>query len=208
MKVTFTNGQPATPVAVATGFDFPTSVTVCVPAKAVCPVPDRRDRGALVGPVGEPCAGRRAKLERSGQGRIWLIGTWWVRGNPGDPAGRPSKCARCPLPLRWSQPSCWPDAVASTALGAPRRYHGPGPCAPGPWDWPTYGHDAQHTFHGRTTLTPDDGEDTQGGLVLPHRRRGDRHPDGGQRHGLRRVRGTTTSMPSISRPAPCGGSTG
>jgi polyvinyl alcohol dehydrogenase (cytochrome) len=24
---------------------------------------------------------------------------------------------------------------------------------PGPWDWPTYGHDAQHTFHGRTTLT-------------------------------------------------------
>ncbi len=26
--------------------------------------------------------------------------------------------------------------------------------APGPWDWPTYGHDAQHTFHGTTTLTP------------------------------------------------------
>ena len=25
--------------------------------------------------------------------------------------------------------------------------------APGPGDWPTYGHDAQHTFHGRTTLT-------------------------------------------------------
>jgi outer membrane protein assembly factor BamB len=24
---------------------------------------------------------------------------------------------------------------------------------PGPWDWPTYGHDAQHTFGGRTTLT-------------------------------------------------------
>jgi polyvinyl alcohol dehydrogenase (cytochrome) len=24
---------------------------------------------------------------------------------------------------------------------------------PGPWDWPTYGHDAQHTFAGRTTLT-------------------------------------------------------
>ncbi len=28
-----------------------------------------------------------------------------------------------------------------------------GPSAPSPWDWPTYGHDAQHTFHGRTTLT-------------------------------------------------------
>ncbi len=27
------------------------------------------------------------------------------------------------------------------------------PAAPGPWDWPTYGHDAQHTFDGRTTLT-------------------------------------------------------
>ncbi|MGO8872214.1 MAG: PQQ-binding-like beta-propeller repeat protein [Acidimicrobiales bacterium] len=27
------------------------------------------------------------------------------------------------------------------------------PTVPGPWDWPTYGHDAQHTFHGRTTLT-------------------------------------------------------
>jgi outer membrane protein assembly factor BamB len=24
----------------------------------------------------------------------------------------------------------------------------------GPADWPTYGHDAQHTFHGRTTITP------------------------------------------------------
>jgi outer membrane protein assembly factor BamB len=28
-----------------------------------------------------------------------------------------------------------------------------GVTVPGPWDWPTYGHDAQHTFHGRTTLT-------------------------------------------------------
>ena len=27
------------------------------------------------------------------------------------------------------------------------------PAKVGPWDWPTYGHDAQHTFHGRTTLT-------------------------------------------------------
>ncbi len=25
---------------------------------------------------------------------------------------------------------------------------------PGPWDWPTYGHDAQHTFHAPTTLSP------------------------------------------------------
>ncbi|MGO8872213.1 MAG: hypothetical protein ACLQPH_12590 [Acidimicrobiales bacterium] len=34
MKVAFTNGQPAAPVAIATGSDFPTSVMVCVPAKA------------------------------------------------------------------------------------------------------------------------------------------------------------------------------
>ncbi len=27
------------------------------------------------------------------------------------------------------------------------------PDAVSPWDWPSYGHDAQHTFHGRTTLS-------------------------------------------------------
>lgn len=27
------------------------------------------------------------------------------------------------------------------------------PIAVSPWDWPSYGHDAQHTFHGRTTLS-------------------------------------------------------
>ncbi len=36
----------------------------------------------------------------------------------------------------------------STSVTAPAV-----PTTPGPWDWPTYGHDAQHTFHGRTTLT-------------------------------------------------------
>ena len=50
MKVTFTNGQPSTPVAVATGFDFPTSVTVCVPATTVCPYPP----GAIVAPLSGP----------------------------------------------------------------------------------------------------------------------------------------------------------
>jgi len=50
MKVTFTNGQPATPVAVASGFDFPTSVTVCVPATTVCPYPS----GAIVAPLSGP----------------------------------------------------------------------------------------------------------------------------------------------------------
>ena len=50
MRVTFTNGQPATPVAVATGFDFPTSVTVCVPAQQMCPYPS----GAIVAPLSGP----------------------------------------------------------------------------------------------------------------------------------------------------------
>ena len=36
------------------------------------------------------------------------------------------------------------SASASTDTGTPA----------GRWDWPGYGHDAQHTFHGRTTLTP------------------------------------------------------
>src|SRR5471032_3158490 len=39
-------------------------------------------------------------------------------------------------------------ASASPAV-AKRRVRSP----IGAWDWPTYGHDAQHTFDGRTTLT-------------------------------------------------------
>jgi hypothetical protein len=50
MKVTFTDGQPAAPVAIASGFDFPTSVTVCVPADTVCPYPP----GAIVAPLSGP----------------------------------------------------------------------------------------------------------------------------------------------------------
>jgi hypothetical protein len=50
MKVTMTNGQPAAPVTVAGGFDFPTSVTVCVPATTVCPYPS----GPIVGPLSGP----------------------------------------------------------------------------------------------------------------------------------------------------------
>jgi outer membrane protein assembly factor BamB len=39
--------------------------------------------------------------------------------------------------------------MAAPAIATPRA-HSP----IGAWDWPTYGHDGQHTFHGRTTLTP------------------------------------------------------
>jgi hypothetical protein len=50
MKVTFSGGQPSAPVALATGFDFPTSVTVCVPSKSTCPYPT----GTIVAPLSGP----------------------------------------------------------------------------------------------------------------------------------------------------------
>jgi hypothetical protein len=50
MKVTFQNGVPSTPTVVDGGFDFPTSVTVCVPAKTVCPYPT----GKIVAPASGP----------------------------------------------------------------------------------------------------------------------------------------------------------
>jgi hypothetical protein len=50
MKVTFTGGRPSTPVVVHAGFDFPTSVTVCVPDRQVCPYPT----GKIVPPASGP----------------------------------------------------------------------------------------------------------------------------------------------------------
>ena len=50
MKVTFTRGVPSTPSPVAGGFDFPTSVTVCVPAHQNCPYPT----GAIARPSSGP----------------------------------------------------------------------------------------------------------------------------------------------------------
>ncbi len=53
-------------------------------------------------------------------------------------------------PIRWLVlaavllAGCGTSAATSSPVPAPR---------PGPYDWPTYGHDAQHSFHGRTTLT-------------------------------------------------------
>jgi len=39
MRVTFTNGVPNPPVAIASGYNFPTSVTVCLVHKQTCPLP-------------------------------------------------------------------------------------------------------------------------------------------------------------------------
>ncbi len=41
MKVTFTNGQPDPPVPIASGYNFPTSVTVCVAGHGICPTPKK-----------------------------------------------------------------------------------------------------------------------------------------------------------------------
>jgi hypothetical protein len=50
MKVTFTGHRPGVPTVVNSGFDFPTSVTVCVPATQVCPYPT----GKIVPPASGP----------------------------------------------------------------------------------------------------------------------------------------------------------
>jgi hypothetical protein len=55
MRVTDTNGQPSAPVTVAGGFDFPTSVTICVPSKQqVCPYPTSTIVPPLSGPSENP----------------------------------------------------------------------------------------------------------------------------------------------------------
>jgi hypothetical protein len=54
MKVTFVDGQPGTPTVVHAGFDFPTSVTVCVPATQVCPYPTGKIVAPLSGPAENP----------------------------------------------------------------------------------------------------------------------------------------------------------
>lgn len=54
MKVTFSNGQPSTPTTVAGGFDFPTSVTVCVPAQQNCPYPQGKVVPYSSGPSENP----------------------------------------------------------------------------------------------------------------------------------------------------------
>jgi hypothetical protein len=51
MRVTFTDAKPSPAQVVAGGFDFPTSVTVCVPAHMVCPYPTGRP---LVAPASGP----------------------------------------------------------------------------------------------------------------------------------------------------------
>lgn len=54
MRVTVRKGHPSAPVTVAHGFDFPTSVTVCVPAHTKCPYPKGRIAAPRSGPGENP----------------------------------------------------------------------------------------------------------------------------------------------------------
>jgi hypothetical protein len=54
MEVTVKGGQPGPPVTVAGGFDFPTSVTVCVPARTRCPYPTGKVVVPFSGPFENP----------------------------------------------------------------------------------------------------------------------------------------------------------
>jgi len=53
MQVSFPNGQPSAPQQIAGGFDFPTSVTLCVIGHGICPFPDHR--------TGPPSPGTKAE---------------------------------------------------------------------------------------------------------------------------------------------------
>ena len=44
LRFSFNDGQPSAPEPIATALDFPTSVTVCVPAKQTCPLPKSTKR--------------------------------------------------------------------------------------------------------------------------------------------------------------------
>jgi hypothetical protein len=88
--------NPSAPVTVATGFDFPTSVTVCVPAR--CDVPTRRGRSLPpVRPRREPRAGPRADLGTPRHRRLRLrsMHPWQAASlaRPGGPRGAASVAA-------------------------------------------------------------------------------------------------------------------
>ena len=82
MRVTFTNGQPSTPVTVAGGFDFPTSVTVCVPAQTRCPYPSGKIVAPLSGPSENPAPARGPAVGAHGDPRLRLTARSAARGRP------------------------------------------------------------------------------------------------------------------------------
>ncbi len=91
-------------------------------------------------------------------------------GRRGGARSRPG----APGPRVWRAIGVSVLAVAGAALGANGAGLPPSPAAPvgaspavGSWDWPSFGHDAQHTFHGRTTLTEATAPTLQKAWFLP-----------------------------------------
>lgn len=64
MKVTFTDGKPSTPTVILDGLDFPTSVTICLPAHATCPYPTGTIHAPLSGPSENPAPDRGPSSDR------------------------------------------------------------------------------------------------------------------------------------------------
>ena len=125
MRVTVTNGQPSAPVAIASGFDFPTSVTMCVPATTGVPVPDGGHRRAAVGPGGEPRSRQGPLHQRPGHGRLRV--TTFVRDVVETRARRgtvESRAARRSGRHRWSSVVLgrgrWPPAAGHRCATPPR----------------------------------------------------------------------------------------
>ncbi|HVA02310.1 MAG TPA: PQQ-binding-like beta-propeller repeat protein [Acidimicrobiales bacterium] len=95
---------------------------------------------ASPGPAGKGPGSGRSRANRRQPG-LRTLATATVLGAVMSGCGGPTTTAH-------TASSTSTPATTSTVAIAPAV-----PTVPGPWDWPTYGHDAQHTFHGRTTLT-------------------------------------------------------
>ena len=144
------------------------------PSRPASPSASRPDRSARSPTTRPRC--RRPRVRPKGNDRVrpdratapapgpsrqsWCHGRWWRR------AARPG-----PRPL-----------TKSTATTAP-------PASLPAGSWASYGNGPEHDFTGPTTLTPSTVGIAPGGVVLPHRGRGHRHPDGGRRRGLLRIVG-------------------
>ncbi len=137
-------------------------------------LPDQRDRvrpgaDAMSLPVGEdqgPVVGPRRRTRRppraprptSPGNRRLRLRTLHARGRRA--ARTPAWCSsawrrRSGFGRRWA-PSPRGGRAGRRQQWHPaqrRRARPPSAGRVSPWDWPAYGHDAQHTFHGRTTLT-------------------------------------------------------
>ena len=120
-------------------------------------LPAGEDRRPVVGPRREPGAGLRAVFGQARHSWLRLRSMRPISLTPRRARSGPRGAAsvardrrrRATVAAALAGFGAMAPSGASVSAGHPAAV----PAAPGPWDWPTYGHDAQHTFHGRTTLT-------------------------------------------------------